>query len=157
MAENSPFGTPFLTPKILPKKFMWVPFWRPFPGNEAHKLFSGGPKWGVRPLKVCPGIELGLSGISSLMIGFTVEGFLPEEVQNKVCAWGASRSSTNSLHLTFPRATFRESQETRQSTVQEVNRGQSWLSPPLLMAPKHCKISIFSAMIVPEREFLEPH
>ena len=26
---------------------MWVPFWRPFPGNEAHKLFSGGPKWGV--------------------------------------------------------------------------------------------------------------
>ena len=26
---------------------MWVPFLRPFPGNEAHKLFSGGPKWGV--------------------------------------------------------------------------------------------------------------
>ena len=47
MAENGPFGTPFLTPKIPPKKFMWVPFLRPFPGNEAHKLFSGGPKWGV--------------------------------------------------------------------------------------------------------------
>ena len=26
---------------------MWVPFLRAFPGNEAHKLFSGGPKWGV--------------------------------------------------------------------------------------------------------------
>ena len=27
---------------------MWVPFLRPFPGNEAHKLyFSGGPRWGV--------------------------------------------------------------------------------------------------------------
>ena len=25
---------------------MWVPFSRPFPGNEAHKLFSGGPKCG---------------------------------------------------------------------------------------------------------------
>ena len=27
---------------------MWVPFLRSFPGNEAHKLFSGGPKWGFR-------------------------------------------------------------------------------------------------------------
>ena len=26
---------------------MWAPFLRPFPGNEAHKLFSGGPNWGV--------------------------------------------------------------------------------------------------------------
>ena len=26
---------------------MWVPFLRPFPGAEAHKLFSGGPKSGV--------------------------------------------------------------------------------------------------------------
>ena len=26
---------------------MWVPFLRSFPGNEAHKLFSGAPKWGV--------------------------------------------------------------------------------------------------------------
>ena len=51
---------------------------------------------------------------------------------------------------------LRKSQKTRQSTVQEVNRGQSWLSPPLLMAPKHCKTSIFGAMTVPEREFLEP-
>ena len=40
-------GPPFLTPKILPKKFMWVLFLRPFPGNEAHKLFSGGPNWSV--------------------------------------------------------------------------------------------------------------
>ena len=30
-------------PKITLKKFMWVPFLRPFPGNETHKLFSGGP------------------------------------------------------------------------------------------------------------------
>ena len=42
-------------------------------------------------------------------------------------------------------------------TLQEVNGGQSWLSPPLPMAPKHCKTSIFGAMIVPEREVLEPH
>ena len=41
MAENGPFGTPFLTPKIPPKKFMWVSFWRSFPGNEAHQLCSG--------------------------------------------------------------------------------------------------------------------
>ena len=47
MAENGPFGAPFLAPKIPPKKFMWAPFLRPFPGNEAHKLFSGGPNWGV--------------------------------------------------------------------------------------------------------------
>ena len=26
-----------------PKKFMWVPFLRSFPGNEAHKPFCGGP------------------------------------------------------------------------------------------------------------------
>ena len=26
---------------------MRVPFLRPFQGAEAHKLFSGGPKWGV--------------------------------------------------------------------------------------------------------------
>ena len=47
VAENGPFGTPVLTPKIPPKGFMWVPFLRPFPGNEAHKLFWGCPKWGV--------------------------------------------------------------------------------------------------------------
>ena len=47
MAENGPFGTPFLTPKFPLKKFMWVPFLRSFPGNDAHKLFPGGPKWGV--------------------------------------------------------------------------------------------------------------
>ena len=26
---------------------MWVPLLRSFPGNEAHKRFSGGPKLGV--------------------------------------------------------------------------------------------------------------
>ena len=26
---------------------MWVPFLRPFPGNEAHILFWGAAKWGV--------------------------------------------------------------------------------------------------------------
>ena len=36
-----------MTPRLPPKKSMWVPFLRSFPGNEAHKLFSGGPKWGV--------------------------------------------------------------------------------------------------------------
>ena len=48
MAENGPFGTPFLTPK-LPRKSLCLcaSFARSFPGNEAHKLFSGGPKWGV--------------------------------------------------------------------------------------------------------------
>ena len=40
-------GPPSLNPKIPLKKFMWVPFLRPFLGNEAHKLFSGGPKSGV--------------------------------------------------------------------------------------------------------------
>ena len=41
---------PFFDPKIPSKKFkfMWVPFLRPFPGNEAHQLFlSGGPELGV--------------------------------------------------------------------------------------------------------------
>ena len=31
---------------------MWVPFWRPFPGHETHKLVSGGPKWVVSVEKV---------------------------------------------------------------------------------------------------------
>ena len=34
-------------PKNRPKKIMWVPFLRSFPGDEAHQLFAGGPKWGV--------------------------------------------------------------------------------------------------------------
>ena len=56
VAENGPFGTPFLDPNIPPKKLMWVPFWRPFPGNEAHKpFFFWGPKidcfgWGPKSL-----------------------------------------------------------------------------------------------------------
>ena len=37
---------PLLTPKFPPKKFMWVPFLRPFPGTEVHKLFSGGGQMG---------------------------------------------------------------------------------------------------------------
>ena len=40
-------GPPSWPPKFRLKKFTWVPFFSPFPGNEAHKLFSGGPKWGV--------------------------------------------------------------------------------------------------------------
>ena len=47
MAENGPFGTSFLTPKIPLQEFMWFPFLYPFPGNEAHKPFSEGPKSGV--------------------------------------------------------------------------------------------------------------
>ena len=43
---------PFLTPTIPPKKFMWVPFLRSFPGNEAHEFFLGVQKgafgWGAK-------------------------------------------------------------------------------------------------------------
>ena len=52
VAENGPFGTPFLTPKLLLKKkqaYMWVPFLRSFPGNEA--LINVGFQMVVR---VCP-------------------------------------------------------------------------------------------------------
>ena len=52
---------------------------------------------------------------------------------------------------------FRKSQKTRQLTVQEINGVQSCISPPPLMAPKHCETSIWGAVIVPERGFLEPH
>ena len=42
-------------PQKSPKKFMWAPFLRPFPGNEAHKLFFWGPQlgcfgWGPKSL-----------------------------------------------------------------------------------------------------------
>ena len=47
MAQNGLFRTPFLTPKIPAKVYVYVPLLRSFPGNEAHKLFSGGPKSGV--------------------------------------------------------------------------------------------------------------
>ena len=50
----------------------------------------------------------------------------------------------------------KKSQKTRQSTVQEINGVQSWISPPPLMAPKHCTTSILGAVIVSERGFLEP-
>ena len=33
--------------KVPPKKFIWVPFLRSLPGNEAYKPFSGAPKMGV--------------------------------------------------------------------------------------------------------------
>ena len=41
-----PVWSLFLTPKIPSKRFMWVPFLRSFPGDEAHKLF-GAPEVGV--------------------------------------------------------------------------------------------------------------
>ena len=51
----------------------------------------------------------------------------------------------------------RKSQKkTRQSTVQEINGVQSWISPPPLTAPKHYKTSILGAVIVSERGSLEP-
>ena len=34
-------------PRNAPEKVCVGPFLRPSPGNEAHKLFSGGPKWGL--------------------------------------------------------------------------------------------------------------
>ena len=38
------FGTPFLTPQIPPEVSLCGSlFGRSLPGNEAHKLFSGGP------------------------------------------------------------------------------------------------------------------
>ena len=37
---------PFVPPEIPPEKVYVGPFICSFPGNEAHKLFSGGPKWG---------------------------------------------------------------------------------------------------------------
>ena len=46
-AENGPFGASFFTPTIPLKNVCVGPFLRSFPGNEAHQLFSGGPKWGV--------------------------------------------------------------------------------------------------------------
>ena len=45
MAENGRLGPPFW-PKTTPKKLMCFPFLPPFPGNGAHKPFSGGPKLG---------------------------------------------------------------------------------------------------------------
>ena len=45
----------------------------------------------------------------------------------------------------------------RATKVQEMNGVQSWISPPPLMAPKHCRTSILGAMIVFERGFLEAH
>ena len=44
MATLAPCFWPQKSPR---KKIMWVPFLRPFPGNEAHKLFSGGPNSAV--------------------------------------------------------------------------------------------------------------
>ena len=40
-------GPPFWPPRSPEKVYVYVPLLRSFPGNEAHKLFSGGPKWGV--------------------------------------------------------------------------------------------------------------
>ena len=47
MAENGPFGTPLFDPQNLPEKVYVGPFLRPFPGNEAHKLFFLGAQNGV--------------------------------------------------------------------------------------------------------------
>ena len=46
--STTPFKGSKKTPKIPPKMFVGVPFLRSFPGNEAHELFSGGPKWGQK-------------------------------------------------------------------------------------------------------------
>ena len=53
MAENGPFGTPLFDPKIFQKMLVWVPFWRPFPGNEAHQLHIGfgGRVWEEGPVR----------------------------------------------------------------------------------------------------------
>ena len=40
-------GPRFGPPKSPEKVYVYVPLLRSFPGNEAHKLFSGGPNLGV--------------------------------------------------------------------------------------------------------------
>ena len=40
-------GACFAPPKSPEKVYVYVPLLRSFPGNEAHKLFSGVPKLGV--------------------------------------------------------------------------------------------------------------
>ena len=40
-------GPRFGPPKSPEKVYVYVPLLRSFPGNEAHKLLSGGPKSGV--------------------------------------------------------------------------------------------------------------
>ena len=40
-------GPRFSRPRSPEKVYVYVPLLRSFPGNEAHKLFSGGPKSGV--------------------------------------------------------------------------------------------------------------
>ena len=40
-------GPRFGPPKSPENVYVYVPLLRSFPGNEAHKLFSGGPKSGV--------------------------------------------------------------------------------------------------------------
>ena len=62
-----------------------------------------------------------------------------------------SDSIAKVFRVCFHAQFFRKSQKTRQSTVQEMNGVQSWISPPPLMAPRHCKTSILGAVIVSER------
>ena len=40
-------GPRFGPPESPEKVYVYVPLLRSFPGNEAHKLFSGGPNLGV--------------------------------------------------------------------------------------------------------------
>ena len=58
------------------------------------------------------------------------------------------------ISCSFPAGRIKKSQKTQQSTVQEINVVQSWISLPPLMAPKHSKTSILGAVIVSERGFL---
>ena len=47
VAEDGPFGTPLFDPQKPPEKVhAWVPFFRPFPRNEAHELFFLGAQNG---------------------------------------------------------------------------------------------------------------
>ena len=51
-----PVWDPVFDPKSTRKRFMWVPYLRSFPGNEAHKHFLGGASngggvgWGPKSL-----------------------------------------------------------------------------------------------------------
>ena len=61
---------------------MWVPFLRSFPGNEAHKLFSEGPKWGVS------------GGGQKVYVEKVYVLFRSPKVQGRGKIWFSARTST---------------------------------------------------------------
>ena len=85
-------GPPFWPRNFSRKKFMWVHFWRCFPGNEAHKLFSGGPEKSVLGggQKVC---VLSLSLNNSVCLQFR-ESLFAISVESRNSVWGPFNTSS---------------------------------------------------------------